>query len=181
MLHDLAVDWSRFVQGNQQAEVGLYVIKRTQAYLKKIAQAHADCAIALDKATKNEATKVSQLPLARVRVLSPSPPFLGHRSPKGRHEGPRGRSCAGEPLLLLFPLVLSRLLPRSDASSLHKRYQQTQGLCCQGMFLLVSFLCACFSLTLLQVTKDVITPLQTFLDAGEKKRLETSKKEVCVR
>eukprot|EP00456_Euglypha_rotunda_P089187 TRINITY_DN919_c0_g1_i75.p1 TRINITY_DN919_c0_g1~~TRINITY_DN919_c0_g1_i75.p1 ORF type:complete len:165 (-),score=29.48 TRINITY_DN919_c0_g1_i75:22-516(-) len=45
-----------------QVQSGLYVVKRTSAYLKKVVTAQGECAIALDKATKNEQTKLTTKP-----------------------------------------------------------------------------------------------------------------------
>jgi hypothetical protein len=51
----------QFTLVDAQVQSGLYVVKRTSQYLKKVVTAQGECAIALDKATKNEATKVPSL------------------------------------------------------------------------------------------------------------------------
>jgi len=49
----------KFELVDAQVQSGLYVIKRTSAYLRKVVTAQGECAISLDKATKNEQTKLS--------------------------------------------------------------------------------------------------------------------------
>jgi len=51
----------QFTLVDAQVQSGLYVIKRTSNYLKKIVATQSECAIALDKATKHEALKVPNL------------------------------------------------------------------------------------------------------------------------
>jgi len=51
----------QFTLVDAQVLSGLYVVKRTSQYLRKVVTAQGECAIALDKATKNEATKIPNL------------------------------------------------------------------------------------------------------------------------